>query len=248
MTLLDWLPMRKKPWWSLSFLGKWFLGTLSFGGGTWFIARVLSFFLRGKDVPSTALPTWYFLCCIVASWALWYREHRARLALENPEYKPGPNVHVVSAAVIKSEFDGKKYLPFGSSFGAICTLYNLQSAMNLRDVRVQIEFRKKGTAELCIEIKRGVWLNEEAQNVNFKPGTIRDVVIAEWSYGQRVRIPRWRSDDVEKEEIPVSVEYDVYVALYSGNQSFSQHLFLLSLQPGLDTGFGRVEWSVKRTD
>ena len=224
------------------------LGTLSFGSGAWAVARVLSLSLQGRDVPATALPTLYFVCSVVASWALWYRERRARLALEKPEYRPGPNVHVVSATVIRSEFDGKRYVPYGSSFGAICTLYNLPSAMKLQDVRVRIEFRKKLTAELCIEINRGFWLNEERQEVNFKAGTSRDVVIAEWSFGQRVRIPKWLGDDIEREDITVSLEYDVQVTLYSGSESFSQHLFLLNVGPDLSTGFGRVGWSVKRAE
>lgn len=223
--------------------------TLSVGSGTWAIARVLSLSLQGKDVPSTALPTWYFLSSIVASWLLWYRERKARLALEKPEYKPGPNVHVVSAAVIRSQFDGKKYVPYGSCFAAVCTLHNLPDSQELRDVQIRLEFRKRPTAESWVDINCGVWLNEERQGLPFKPGTSRDIVVAEWGFNQRVRAPKSSSGGLEKEDVTdtnASVSYDVQVTLYSGNQSFSQHFFVLTVKPETNTGLDRVEWSVKR--
>ncbi len=117
--------------------------------------------------------------------------------------------------------------------------------MDLKDVRIRLEFRNKYKAgELLVEINRGLWLNEETQSVDCKPGTSRDVVVAAWGLGQQVCVPKWVADDVEKRELEES-DYYAVCAVYAGNQSFSQHYFLLTVLPVGD-GFEPVEWSVKR--
>jgi hypothetical protein len=234
-------PLRSHLWTLL-------LKTLALGGGAFTIGRVLYLSAIGKDIPSTALPVFIYVASVVSAIRLWLEERKARIALEQPEFKPGPNIQIQSATVIPAGYDSKKYVPCGSGFAAVCTLHSVEGFPGLTDVRVCIRFRKKPTGELWVEIMRGVWLNESTQSLDFVPGTSRDVVVAEWNYNQRVRAPKWSSEGFEKEDLMESAEvtYDVEVMLYTGDVSHSRHYFDLTVKPDVNTGFDRVAWSIRR--
>jgi hypothetical protein len=192
--------MQKPAWWSLSFFLMLFLATLSIGSGGFTVVRDLYFYSQAKEPPQKGLLMFLRVCSILASWFLLMRERKARITAQNPMsvIVKRARIFAVSAESVSSELSDGRFVPYGSRFAAICTLYSYDGGRDAKGVLVRLTFTDQPSGQVRLEIPRACWFNYSKPDVNFKAGTFRQVVVAEWAIGQPVTVPKFVGNDLER--------------------------------------------------